>query len=59
MELHENPLVPNKKMRQMYMAMAEARGSGRLHCEVAANREGPAEAGIDARAGGIEGQHDD
>jgi acetoin:2,6-dichlorophenolindophenol oxidoreductase subunit alpha len=24
-ELHENPLVPNKKMRQMYMAMAEAR----------------------------------
>ncbi len=24
-ELHENPLVPNKKMRQMYTAMAEAR----------------------------------
>jgi TPP-dependent pyruvate/acetoin dehydrogenase alpha subunit len=24
-ELHENPLVPNKKLRQMYIAMAEAR----------------------------------
>jgi acetoin:2,6-dichlorophenolindophenol oxidoreductase subunit alpha len=24
-ELHENPLVPNKKLREMYMAMAEAR----------------------------------
>jgi acetoin:2,6-dichlorophenolindophenol oxidoreductase subunit alpha len=24
-ELHENPLVPNKKLRQMYLAMAEAR----------------------------------
>ncbi|MEI9980487.1 MAG: thiamine pyrophosphate-dependent enzyme [Edaphobacter sp.] len=24
-ELHENPLVPNKKLRQMYVAMAEAR----------------------------------
>jgi acetoin:2,6-dichlorophenolindophenol oxidoreductase subunit alpha len=25
MELHENPLVPNKKLRQIYVAMAEAR----------------------------------
>ncbi len=24
-ELHENPLVPNKKLRQIYLAMAEAR----------------------------------
>ena len=24
-ELHENPLVPNKKLRQLYLAMAEAR----------------------------------
>ena len=24
-ELHENPLMPNKKLRQMYLAMAEAR----------------------------------
>src|ERR1700732_5229499 len=24
-EMHENPLVPNTKLRQMYMAMAEAR----------------------------------
>src|ERR1700735_4478653 len=24
-ELHENPLVPNKKLREMYVAMAEAR----------------------------------
>ncbi|MGH9596860.1 MAG: thiamine pyrophosphate-dependent enzyme [Edaphobacter sp.] len=28
MELHENPLVPNKKLRQMYVAMAEARMLG-------------------------------
>ncbi len=24
-EFHENPLVPNKKLRQMYVAMAEMR----------------------------------
>ncbi|MEO6804961.1 MAG: thiamine pyrophosphate-dependent enzyme [Edaphobacter sp.] len=28
MELHENPLVPNKKLRQMYVAMVEARVLG-------------------------------
>ena len=45
--LHENPLVPNTKLRQMYMAMADSESAGRAYRWTAEEGgEGTAEAGV-------------
>ena len=56
---HENPLVPNKKLRQMYVAMAEARVLDEHIVQVTEKREGSAETGFDSWAGGLPGEHGD
>jgi TPP-dependent pyruvate/acetoin dehydrogenase alpha subunit len=55
--MYENPLVPNEKLRQMYVAMAEARvldgHVASLQRGAKGNRRGP---GLDSRLDSIKGQ---
>ena len=56
---YENPLIPNKKLRQMYVAMVEARVLDEHIAGMQRGVKGAAAAGFDLGRGGLPGEHGD
>jgi TPP-dependent pyruvate/acetoin dehydrogenase alpha subunit len=54
--MYENPLVPNEKLRQMYVTMAQARALDEHIARLQKRRKGNKERKLDSRLGSIRGQ---